>query len=358
MREPTQYQTLIAKLPARIVRRLREYVHSAASPYDGVNEFLAVAIENQLNLEHDEMPVQISTGEVWQALPAYLFRNIVASDLAENLQAPMDALVVRPNGGDVLLRPASMTRQTMAPASTGRPLPGMTNRLTPFVIAARVLVNMTVDSGRFPDLPEYVQTASKLARDVGQNLRHQDRQLGLRGIQRRWISFPVGDDPKKSLSRFRTSFLINRPGVRGQGPLAEIGLAAWEAGVVGPTDRCVELAMAPSLILDGDTKSDRTLHPKQQSILRDAIREIPGERAAVREFFNVVEMTGGHQHRVDQELAVRSGGAMSTQVKVHRAAMVGRLRDLGDLEIEEEEVGPLIRMTDSGMSFSEELNRG
>lgn len=286
-----------------------------------------LALADDLELEESEEPVHIT--------------SLVREDPV-TYQADGDpALLLPPDPADVPTAPE---------ARTGAPLFVLTNRLNPFALAARVLVNMTARKGA-PDVVTFVEVATTAARDVGMKLRIEDRAQNRRG-DKRSVAWPIGDDEAKTRDRFAVSFLLPTPPSNGAGPLAELGIATvTENGRVLPTQRGVALAAAPSAIL-GEAPG-WTLSQQQQEILRASVLEMPGESAEIWFFLDAVRAAKGHQGRVERALMKRHPDWTANHVTAHRAAMIGRLRDLDIVTVKGMGSSAVISMTSEG----EALNR-
>lgn len=253
--------------------------------------------------------------------------------MAVENQLAMDATIARgPRTSGTaqeqwLRRPESMPQRADA-AAYGGALFALVNRLLPVKVAARVLAN----AGAF-DLGAYRATAALAARELGLRLRAEDLAEGRKGAARRWIALPVGEDEHATLERFSQHFTLSvSPSGRLSGALAQLGLAVVHDGQPLLTDLGVGFAVAPNPILDQrSVRAQQVLSDEERGILVRALAGNVEESEAIRDFERLVRATGGEQTALDAALQEANGWS-SAQAVAHRAAMLGRLRDMGVAE--------------------------
>jgi hypothetical protein len=210
------------------------------------------------------------------------------------------------------------------------PLSAFTNRLGPIIAGPRALVNLTLET-QTPSVDVFVDSAARAARAVGLRLRAEDEAAGRRGRHRRWTAWPVGEDEAKTLMKFRKTFLLRREPGGAAGPLVDLGLAVVLDGQVLPTEPGLELALETTPLLDG--QDDQPLSDRQREILSERLLTLPGERREITAFLQAIDKTGGEQDEVDKELTHAHPTWTEAQVVSHRAALIGRLRDLQIIDV-------------------------
>lgn len=315
-------QTLIVKLPAGLVRRVAAIVDEEGA-YASISEYVAVALANQLALE-DEGPQGLGVGASADA-----GRNPPAEATREDL---------------FLHRPSLKPLVAEMPRIQHEPLSSLTNRLFPLRVALRVLASEGAGEGL--DLPEFHSTVSRVARDLGIRLRHDDEARERRGWERRWIALPVGDDERAARQRYNAHFTLSvASDDRPAGPLSQLGLAFSEGrrGLVYLTGLGLELATAPSPVLDG-ADGEGVLGDVEREVFGRAIKTNPAELDSLREFREMVESAGGVQDRVDDALQQHHPDWTRAQAVSHRASIVGRLWDLGAVQVDGRGGGARIKL--------------
>lgn len=310
-------QTLVIRLPEGLARRVRSFVDSKGHGYASLNEFMEVALENQLNMEPDR-----------SAKPARNFPRLIAEHKTEYLELERSSESVTRE--EATLSPL-FARPTWQPPAFTEPvyreerLFALTNRLSPVKVAVRILANLVKD-GDWPTLEAFHEQSASAARSLGFRLQQQDIEAGRGAADRRWVGYPVGPDERAALSRFVFSFTITFSGGGITGPLAVLGLAAVIGDEVHLTDAGWELAKAPSPLLGeapGGTVSD-----EEAQILRQQVRRAREEANAVKEFLSDVRRSAGNQARLDELLALRNPDWTQNLAVAQRSAMLGRLGDL------------------------------
>lgn len=296
-------QTFVVRLEETLARRVLRTVDGPGHGYASLDEFVAVALVNQLGAE--EVAAQ------------------------------------RPQSHGLLARPGLDRPPTpmASPVASSEPLLLVTNRLSPVKVATRVLFNLQRLVGRLPDdrvwptAKTFRTTAGHAARALGLELQRQDRAEGRSGRAKRWVGYPVGSDERASLERFAASFALTASDRVVSGPLVVLGLAAPVAdGRVALTEAGVRLAAASSPLLDESGAG--TLSHEERAILIDQVATAPAERTAVAEFLQLVRDSDGRQSRVDEQLASRHHSWTTQRAVAQRAAMIGRLVELQILQIE------------------------
>ena len=330
--EPTQ--SLVIWLPAQQARRIRQLVDTVDSGYESVDEFIRVAVENQLNLElgkdsftgaHDSPTEVVGDRSQVIAHPITLkdvdsrIHNSAASELSP------ESYLHRPTTKDLEV----LESQSVA----GSPLSSFTNRLAPILAGPRVLANMSRASGP-PTVEAYLGLTAKAARAFGLRLKAEDDMATRRGRNRRATAWPTGDDEGKSLIRFRSCFMFaTEKGGGYAGPLLELGFIAIADGnayLTGTGASFAELE-SPAIDLPGQTE---VLSAEHKAILARSIVRSSGELHEIETFLDALETASGSQDKIDLLLGEAHHEWSEAQIVSHRAAMVGRLRDIEVIEVE------------------------
>lgn len=336
-------QTLIVRIPAETNRRIVHCIDSPDSPYGSIDEFIRVAVENQLTIEGAEIQVseELTASD---ALPLQLRPERLRREGNVRRLDPPDRMSTSPSptlDGENLRSVEEFLRlpdldgvQTREPSSaTGAPLSSFTNRLAPLLAGPRVLANLSA-SGSAPSADTYLDVTARASRAFGLRLRDEDDEAGRRGRHRRSIAWPVSEDESKSLIRYRNCFMFTPDKkVNFAGPLLELRLITIVGGKVYLTSDGANFASASSAALDQDGGVD-VLSDAHRSILSEAIVQIPGESIEIRQFLDALDAGCGLQDDVDQKLQAGHHTWSEAQVVSHRAAMVGRLRDLDVIDVE------------------------
>jgi hypothetical protein len=185
-----------------------------------------------------------------------------------------------------------------------------------------------------PTVEAYLGLTAKASRTFGLRLKAEDETAMRRGRNRRSTAWPTGDDESKSLIRFRSCFMFTTEKGGGYvGPLLELEFIAIVDGNVYLTKIGASFAKleSPAIDLPGQTE---VLSAEHKAILARSIVRIPGELQEIETFLDAMETASGSQEKIDLLLGEAHREWSEAQIVSHRAAMVGRLRDIEVIEVE------------------------
>jgi hypothetical protein len=241
---------------------------------------------------------------------------------------------------DFVVNPPALTlrrpnAQPAVPLATGlpssaSPLPFLTNRVSPFKASVRALANLAIQYGEWPSLRDFQAKAGHAAREVGLRLQAEDRAAGRRGREKRSVAWPIGANPTSALERYVFAFTIASDDGAASGPLATLGLATLAEDRVVLTRSGWELAAAESPLLDG---GEGTLGGAETGILRERLFASRSELGLIAEFVRAVRHAAGVQPRIDELLRSWHPDWTSDHVEAQRSAMIGRLEELGLIQV-------------------------
>ena len=302
-------QTFVVRLDAELARRVMSTLNAPGQGYDSLDELLSVALVNQLSAETaftKTMPDAASTPTISQ----------------------IHGTLLRPTS-------AATAKHLAVPAKCADGLFILTNRLSPLKVATRVLANLSAlvtrlgDDRRWPIIDTFRTTAGHAARALGFALQRHAWPDPSTGRDKRWIGYPVGRDERASLARFAVSFTVSKNDGTA-GPLVILGLATVvDGGRIALTEAGWRLAIAPSPLLQ--ESGSGMLSNEERHIFAEQIAGASGERAAVTQLLDLVVQADGSQTEVDQRLRSLHADWSVNRTTAHRAAIVGRLVELGGL---------------------------
>lgn len=307
-------QSFIVKLEEALARRVLQFISAPGAGYSSLDEFVSVSLINQLSVESGR---QIEGSHTVGDEPQR-FRRLL------EMPAALSLPVV--DGGPLGTEPLFL----------------LTNRLSPIKVATRVLANLAQEHGSWPAIQEFQDGAAKAARELGLRLRREDESRGRGSERKRSTAYPVSGNLEPALQRFIVSFTLYATDKAAHGPMATLGLATSNEGhKVALTEKGWKLALAPSPLLD--KAEGYTLSAEEQDIFRNQILEAPGERDSVSEFLWLCAKANGTQRRIDELMAARHRDWTANMTNATRAAIVGRLVELGCITIEGR--GPEAKLT-------------
>jgi hypothetical protein len=343
-------QTFIVQFPSSLARRIAEIMDYEDAPYASISEFLKVAAENQLVLDQSlsiDIDSVINESGKLSSLPtsararSQQVRKI--QHAAPSLQeSDTESTSSRSDGSahgeavstSALLEiPTSISSVKLTSIPAGEPLTALTNRLSPLLAGPRVLANLTKANGAPPRIDSFTEAGARAARELGLMLRDEDDAAGRRGRMRRSTAWPVGDDEAKSLIRYRNSFMLSSDGKGAIGPLVDFRFVFVEGAEVYLTEIGAAIAgeVIPAIDLQGEVD---LMTPALRRLFSESIVQIPGEVEEIRMFLQAVAEVQGAQDQVDLQISASHPNWSEAQVVSHRAAMIGRLRDLAVIDVE------------------------
>lgn len=307
-----------------------QFLDERANGYESLNEFISAAVANQLNLCEAEDHSRGATA------------TVTAPTLKHHSAGTSEGLALRHAGAVDDLFPT--------PEPGRESLFVLTNRFGPIKIGLRTLLNDRLSGGGWPTISEFQKRATSAARALGLKLRTQDEAARRTAYARRWIGFPVGDDPEAAGNRYAMSFTIQPGGGGPVGPMALLGLANIAEGKVGLTEHGYRLAQLPTPLLD-EVEAEGSLSTEEADFLRQRLIAAPMESVSILEFIDAATSVDGKQRRIDARLAKLHPEWSSARVSSHRGAMVGRLTDLAMVQAQGKGPDSQILLLDSAQEF-------
>lgn len=345
---PEPRQAILIRIDSIVARAARAFLAESGQGYAGLDELIEVALSNQLSAEG--------------------FQSVSRSKRLGERKSSGRASVaeVETATGPTMSAPGELGAAPPVPVVEGAAIDDslfvMTNRLSPIKIAARALAIGVIELGEWPTLPDFHDRASAFAREIGTRLRREE--------SRRWVGYPVGRDEAKARDRFVTSFTVSASGGRPRGPMVLLGLAnvfiapaVSVAGSrkrernslrVGLTDVGWRLAALPSPVLN--ECDGMTLSTPEADVMALQILSAPREREVVRGFLGLVRRSAGSQARLDELMAAREPGKSADLLVAERAALVGRLSELGMIEHEGRGNEARVSLTPRGRDLQTKLH--
>lgn len=232
------------------------------------------------------------------------------------------------------LRDASPPELAPTPTGSERRLSFLTNRLNPVKIFCRALANSALTSGAWPHPNLLTQDVGLAARDLGLRLRVEDAAAGCKGHDRRWVAYPVGERPEVAMLRFGSAFgAAHTPSGELGGPLVVLGLVTARGEAVALSEAGWQLAALPSPLL-GEIEAGRArLSDEEAALLRERLLSAPQEKELIADLIASIREGEGRQTVVDRALASRRPEWSSEHAASERAALVGRLHELGAVTV-------------------------
>jgi len=322
--------------------------------YEGIAQFIAVAIENQLYLEESGLPVfaenekDIDNTPVKENINTQSEKAVVSLKLTAFQANPQ--VVPSPSYMQLVLGQKEGSEELFWPW-------GQINKILPIKIGVRVLFRELGANERMP-LDDFADVAVEEAVRIGERLRsHEDQLKKLRG-DRISAALPKVDD-EKSQTRYRAQFLTygRKDGLLdGAMALFRFANIDEESGkhMIGITRAGVEFAKIPNPVLDEDNL-DTSLNQKEVDFYLAHVKsDVKGEFAGIKWILTKINQGINERESLNSELKKELAelwGASDAVINTQRAGLMARMFELGLLEKEKKGIYVTYHNSDFGKSF-------
>lgn len=321
---------LVVDLPQNQIQRIQTVLDTVE--YSDASEFVVTAIENQLELEESsETPIQSidvavrNSGQQEQKPDLSKYTRLTEEE-KENLNLVMEPDRTRLNDG---------------------PLWGQYNRIFPIKLVVRHLANelfRTVDSakssnGSWISLEQFSNQISTQARELGLEIKAIDKARERSRGKKLSSALPVGDDPEKSLSRFKSHFIgysdRNENLTGGPASLLFVNISKGDSSDIGLTKAGIEFANLPNPILDDAIESDISLSEEESEYyISHCKSKLKDEYEAILRVADSISNGIDRPDELTEEISALDSDWTEAQANTMRTGLVSRMSELGLLERE------------------------
>ncbi len=288
--------------------------------FDSVQEFIQVALDNQLFLESAQSgPFQ--RGSLIQEKPS----STVA--LPSAFGAP-DKLLVLDDREPLVVDDA--------PIRQCDTLWGLYNRIFPVKIAVRIIANLGLDSGNpWVELKEASDEASKRARHIGRTLADADEEAGRIQGEKLSTALPISSH-EKALARYQNMFVGRlTSGGTSKGMPVDLGLVIIKGdknnhAVIGLTSDGAAFARLTSPILDVSDSSPRVaLSPAETNFyLSHVAHWLPSEHELYLQILSGISSGQSTPELLDTLIKAKLKHPGGEPLSTERAGFLSRLTEL------------------------------
>lgn len=312
--------------------------------YQTVQDFIRVAIENQVYLESQEI-------QGLDSAPSTTAGNTVVTLTSQ-----------RKKSSDFLhLRPGMSRARTVPISNCERPsyIWGQYNKFLPVKVVTRVAANLLVEHGtELLPLSELQETAADAARELGKMLQRSDVAMGRKRGAILSAALPVGREQEKAKRRFETQFVgyIVKNRMEGAAPtlkFVEVRRDTNGSTSIGLTDFGLKFATISNPVLDGTTFETPLSEEEGEFLLRHISNELPEEAKMMQYILTKI------REGVDTPEALNKGlgtdflndGWQDNEIIAMRSGLVSRLSELGLLTRQKEGVNVTYALTTRGEEY-------
>jgi len=313
---------LIVDVPSGFLKKIQEFIQKGK--YSGIEEFLEIALLNQLKLE------EIGTIEDdYQIIMRSGTEINKGSDTVHQMAGPLfsNLSLIEQYNNIITADPPSNTL-----LSDG-PLWGQYNRIFPIKITLRLLANLLSQNPEL-ELKYFRENASDFARRLGMQLLDVDKTKKRTRGERLSTALPVGENPFKSKNRFKNHFIgyVDNRGVfqGAPGKLKFVSFHKKNAYNICITRPGLEFSLLKNPILDGNISNGDSLSEEEKLYYIEHIKNhVPSEYDAM--MFILTNISEGHNRPDDltQILQKKYANWTKSQANTIRSGLLSRMFELG-----------------------------
>jgi len=344
-----KYLVDISQKHAKKIQKLVE-----KGDYEGIAQFITVAIENQLYLEKSGLPTLAENDRGMDINPIKESRNMQSEKAAISLV--LTAFKSNPQP----LSPPSYLQLVLGQKEGKEELfwPwGQINKILPVKIGVRTLFR-ELGADKKMSLGDFADVATKEAAHIGERLRSHEDQLRKLRDEKISAGLPKVND-EKSQTRYKAQFLVycRKDGLF-DGAMALFRFANIESDgdkqMIGITKAGVNFAIIPNPVLDEDNLDKSLSREEIDFYLGHVKNHVKGEFAGIMWILTKInqgikerESLNGELKNEFAELWEASDAVINTQ----RAGLMARMFELGLLEKEKKGIYVTYSNSDFGKSF-------
>lgn len=315
-----------------------------AGTYDSFNHFVAVALENQLNVEEGDTSVWPSVAVDWQRETGQAYQSPTIRMVDQTKHRPERSLL--PQQVDKLFRSLVTTidakpkilEEPKDEQLVGTLLWGQFYRFLPGKPALRVLSSMSLNA--LPSLIAFKEKACNVAQKLGSLLRDNDREKGRKRGEKFSGSFP--EPTAKSRRRYKEQYIgYVRPSdgkLDGMLPRLKFINIVKDGDIykVGLTRPALEFAKLWNPIFDGEGEPQPLSHEEAEFLIKHVIGVLPKEARHMQTMLHLIDSGVSSRTHLNSEMRSfyskyhdQSQQWSSAMVNTMRAGLLSRLVELG-----------------------------
>ncbi len=322
--------------------------------YEGIAQFIAVAIENQLYLEESGLPVFADDEKDIDISPVKENNNAQSEKTSVSLKLTAiqanPQVVPYPKYMQLVLGQKQGNEELFWPW-------GQINKILPIKIGVRILFRELGDGKKIP-LDYFANLAVEEAVRIGEQLRSHEDQLRKLRDNRISAALPKVDD-EKSQTRYKAQFLTygRKDGLL-DGAMALFRFAnidvESEKHMIGITKAGSDFAKIPNPVLD-ENNLDKSLNQKEVDFYLAHVKShVRGEFAGIKWILTKINQGIRERESLNSELnkeLAELWGASDAVINTQRAGLMARMFELGLLEKEKKGIYVTYHTSNFGKSF-------
>lgn len=313
---------IISDIPPENVRKIQELVGKKS--YKDIDEFVRIAVENQISLELGEK--------------SSLNSNLGFSSGVIDISSIIGKVKIDESKSIIVEMPEPTFNDIKMPGVTEEKdmwIWGQINKILPLKFNIRYLFNLLKDGKESIGLEEFYRKASELGRDFGNAMLRVDEQQDRKRDERFSIGFPIGEEKSKSFSRFCSQFIgFKRADEVLVGALFVLKFANLKVDnkrlYLGITKSGLQFAKIRNPIFDENIFEKNLSEEEISFYLNHIIQKVPGE---ARTFYLILDLIS-KQVREGYDLTNKIRDTVPSSwtdefINTQRIGAISRLYELG-----------------------------
>jgi len=347
----------VIDLPKALLEKIRGIIETGE--YETINEFIITALENQITLEGSEIVEEdlfSSTLKMPKISPP--------QQVQKRDQKQLFSWLTLPDNTNIKYYPTPDLNSLVWENSDYNKLWlwGQINRLFPVKVGLRILAHMQQNENDYISLSKFKSKASKIARELGLQLKSIDGQLERKRDSLVSTGLPIGSDGEKSEARYKAHFLASiRSDNVLDGPMARLKFVNIketdnEDYMIGLTEEGLNFTLIQNPILDENINSERTLSEDEIEFYLNHVKaNVPEGLNPIQNILTIVKNGAKSVDEIDIEINKIKPKWSKSLVSTHRAGALGRMIELGLLKKAKKGIYVSYSLSDKGNYFLQSL---
>jgi len=336
-----------------------------AQCYESVNQFVSVAIENQLHIEKTD----ISKPEAETGAKRKPFIKRKFHDTGGFLEEEIEIFLPVPDEIPVFITPPTFSDLASCQNNIMEEkcwMWGQINRIFPVKLALRFLLNK-IASGQWIELEKFKEEAAKIALTFGKEIKYYEEGQNKKRDDKISAGLPKSsEDQFKSLTRYKAHFIGSlRKDGKLDGAMPFLRLANFmkdEKGkaLIGITEAGYEFARLENPVIDSKNYDDSLGQIEIDFYLDHIYKNVKGEFNAIKWLLNKIAKGISDRTALNVEIEKEFGEIWKTSdavINTQRAGLMSRMSELGLIDKEKEGIQVRYSISEKGKDFLERYGK-
>ena len=333
--------------------------------YESVNQFISVAIENQLHIEKTDISKpEDESGAKKKPFIKKKFHDTRGFPEEEiEIFLPIPDELPKPVTPPIFSDLASCQNNIMEEKCW---MWGQINRIFPVKLALRFLLNK-IASGQWIELEKFKEEAAKIAIEVGKAIKSYEEEKNKKRDDKISAGLPrISEDQFKSLTRYKAHFIGSlRKDGKLDGAMPFLRFANFMKDdkskvLIGITEAGYEFARLENPVIDLKNYENSFGQLEIDFYLNHVYKNVKGEFNAIKWLLN--KMINGISDRtaLNNEIGREFGevwGSSDAVINTQRAGLMSRMSELGLIDKEKEGIQVRYSISEKGKDFLERYGK-